>query len=55
MYAVFYPFMKAHIINIGKYGKLSVPQLIGINHWIVIIAFAVLTILLFWLFEKKNI
>ena len=55
VYAVVYPFMKAHIINIGKYGKLSVPQLIGINHWIVIIAFAILTILLFWLFEKKNI
>jgi hypothetical protein len=55
VYAVVYPFMKAHIISIGKYGKLSVPQLIGINHWIVIIAFAVLTILLFWFFEKKNI
>ena len=55
VYAVVYPFMKTHIISIGKYGKLSVPQLIGINHWIVIIVFAVLTILLFWLFEKKNI
>ena len=55
VYAVVYPFMKTHIISIGKYGKLSVPQLIGINHWIVITVFAVLTILLFWLFEKKNI
>ena len=55
LYAVVYPFMKTHIISIGKYGKLSVPQLIGINHWIVITVFAVLTILLFWLFEKKNI
>ena len=55
VYAVVYPFMKTHIISIGKYGKLSVSQLIGINHWIVITVFAVLTILLFWLFEKKNI
>jgi len=55
LYAVVYPFMKAHIISIGKYGKIGVPQLIGINHWIVIIAFAVFTLLLFRFFEKKNL
>ncbi len=55
LYAVIYPFMKAHIISIGKYGKIGVPQLIGINHWIVTIALAVLTILLFRFFEKKNL
>jgi hypothetical protein len=47
--------MKAHIISIGKYGEIGAPQLIGINHWIVIIGLAVLTILLFLFFEKKNL
>jgi len=55
LYAVIYPFMKAHIISIGKYGKIGVPELIGINHWVVIIALAILTILLFLFFEKKNL
>jgi uncharacterized membrane protein YedE/YeeE len=55
LYAVIYPFMKAHIISIGTYGKIGVPELIGTNHWIVIIALAVLTILLFLFFEKKNL
>jgi len=55
LYAIVYPFMKAHIISIGKYGGIGVPQLIGINHWIVIIGLAVLTILLFLFFEKKNL
>ena len=55
LYAVIYPLLKAHIISIGTYGKIGVPELIGTNHWIVIIALAVLTILLFLFFEKKNL
>jgi hypothetical protein len=55
LYAVIYPFMNAHVIRIGDYGKISVPQAIGINHWIVIAALAVLSILLFRWFEKKNL
>jgi hypothetical protein len=55
LYAVIYPFMNAHFISIGDYGKISVPQAIGINHWIVIAVLAVLTILLFRWFERKNL
>ena len=55
LYAVIYPFMKAHIIPVGNYGKISVPQVTGINHWIVIAALAALSLLLFRLFEKKNL
>jgi uncharacterized membrane protein YedE/YeeE len=55
LYAVLYPFMKTYIISIGDFGKVSVPQIIGINHWLVVIALAVLTLLLFRLFERKNL
>jgi uncharacterized membrane protein YedE/YeeE len=55
LYAVIYPFMKAHIISIGNFGKIGLPQAIGINHWIVIAALAVLTFLLFRWFETKNL
>ena len=55
LYAVIYPFMKAHIVSIGSYGKISLPQVIGINHWIVIIILTVLSGLLFRFFEEKNL
>jgi uncharacterized membrane protein YedE/YeeE len=55
LYAAIYPFMKTYIISIGNFGKLGLPQIIGINHWIVVIVLAALTLLLFRFFEKKNL
>ncbi len=55
LYAVIYPFMKAHIISIGNFGKITVPQILGVSHWLVIIVLAVLALLLFRLFEKKHL
>ncbi len=55
VYAMIYPFMKKYIISIGSYGKISVPQLLGLNHWVVIVIFSVLMVLLFLFFEKKNL
>ena len=55
LYSVIYPYMKSHIIRIGNYGKISIPQVAGVNHWIVIAALVALSLLLFRLFEKKNL
>ena len=55
LYAAIHPFMKTTIIGIGSFGKISIPQIIGINHWIVIIVLAVLTLILFRFFERKNL
>ena len=55
LYAVIYPFMKAQIIRIGNYGKVGLPQAIGINHWIAVAALAALTLFLFRWFERKNL
>lgn len=55
VYGLIYPFMKAHIIPIGNYGKIGVPQIIAINHWVVIIALAALTLLIFRFFKRKNL
>jgi uncharacterized membrane protein YedE/YeeE len=55
LYAVIYPFMKTTISGIGSFGKISLPQIIGINHWIVIIVLTALTLILFRFFEKKNL
>jgi uncharacterized membrane protein YedE/YeeE len=55
LYAAVYPFMKANIISIGNLGKISIPVFSGVNHWIVIVVFAILTLLMFGYFEKKNL
>ncbi|MCK5100821.1 MAG: YeeE/YedE family protein [Desulfobacteraceae bacterium] len=55
VYAMIYPFMKKYIISIGSYGKISVPQLLGLNHWVVIIIFSILMLILFRFFEKKGL
>jgi hypothetical protein len=55
LYAAAYPFMETHIISMGDYGKIGLPALIGINHWIIIIVIAVGSVLLFRFFEKKHV
>jgi hypothetical protein len=55
LFAVAYPTTKTYIANMGSYGKIGLPQLLGLNHWIVILIFTVLCILLFRFFEKNNL
>ncbi len=55
LYAKTYPFMKAKIIPLGNYGKVTLPQALGVSHWLVIIIFALITIAMFILFEKKKV
>jgi uncharacterized membrane protein YedE/YeeE len=55
LYAETYPFMKANIITLGNYGKITLPQVLGISPGIVIFVFALIVIAMFCLFEKKNI
>ena len=55
VYAVIYPFMKKYIISIGSYGKISLPQVLGVNHWIVIVILTILILIMFIVFEKKRL
>ena len=55
VYAMIYPFMKKYIISIGSYGKISLPQVLGVNHWIVIVVFTILILVMFIIFEKKRL
>lgn len=55
LYGWAYPAMKAAIIPLGNYGKISLPQVLGISHWIVIIALVVVSLLLFRFFESKKL
>ena len=53
IYALAYPFFKANVISLGNFGKITLPQILGVNHWIIIVLFVVLIIITFRFFEKK--
>jgi uncharacterized membrane protein YedE/YeeE len=55
LYAETYSFLKQNIIGWGNYGYLTIPQLIGVNRWIVIIVFIAGVLALFRWFEKKGL
>jgi uncharacterized membrane protein YedE/YeeE len=55
LFAEVYPAMKATVLTWGVFGKITVPQVLGINHWPVIIVFVIGSIMLFRWFEKKGL
>lgn len=52
LYAEAFPLMKETILTWGNYGKITIPQILGVNHWIVIVIFVAGTIGLFYWIEK---
>jgi uncharacterized membrane protein YedE/YeeE len=55
LYAAFYPQMKAMVIQMGQLGKITLPQVTGLSHWIVIALFAAVCLAMFRLFETKGV
>lgn len=55
LYAETYPIVKKTLLTMGDYGKITIPELLGVNHWIVIAVFLVLFLALFRWAEKKGL
>jgi hypothetical protein len=55
LFAEAYPGIKSTVLTWGNFGAITVPQILGINHWLIIIAFIIGGILLFRWFEKKGL
>ncbi|MEN6615600.1 MAG: DUF6691 family protein [Syntrophorhabdus sp.] len=55
VFAELFPFMKKTVLTWGNYGKITLPGILGVNHWIVIAAIVILAILMFRFFEKKGL
>lgn len=50
LYAEAYPFLKTTVLTWGNYGKITIPQVLGVNHWLVIVPVVVLVLAFFvWL------
>lgn len=55
MYAEAYPLMKKTLLAIGDYGKITLPQALGINHWYIIPFFVIGGLLFFSFLERKKL
>ena len=55
LYAEAYPYLKNTVLTWGDYGKITLPQVLGMNHWPVIIGFLLATVFLFRWLEKKGL
>ena len=55
LYAEAYPSMKKTVLTWGDLGKITFPQVLGVNHWIIIAIIVIGGLLLFRWFEKKDL
>jgi len=55
VHAFAYSFLKTQVVGIGSFGKISMPQILDVNHWIIIITFGAIVVFFFWIFEKKGL
>jgi uncharacterized protein len=55
VFAEAYPFLKGTVLKWGDFGKITIPGLLGVNHWIVISVFIAGGLLLFRWLEKKDL
>ena len=55
LYAELYPFFKSTVLAWKDFGKIGLPEAIGISQWIVVPVLWAGTIALFFLFEKKKL
>jgi uncharacterized membrane protein YedE/YeeE len=55
IFAEAYPTLKATVLTWGDFGKITIPQILSVNHWPVIGVIVVLSVLLFRWFEKKGL
>jgi len=54
VFAEVYPLIKDNLLKLGDFGELTIPKVIGVNHWIVIVFLWVIAILILMAAEKKK-
>ena len=55
LYAEAFPFLKATVLTWGDYGKLTLPQALGLSPWVVIAAMILGGLALFYWFEQQGL
>jgi hypothetical protein len=53
LYSEVYPLIQNNLLKMGNYGKVTIPGVLGVNHWVVIVAMVIgCGALLVWLDRK---
>ena len=55
IYGALYSMVKGNVLAFGKLGKITLPSVLGINHWIMIVFFIILVGVFFWWLEKEKL
>ncbi len=55
LFAEAYPWIKKTVWTWGVLGKLTLPQVLGVSHWIMISLFVMGGLVLFWWLERKGL
>ncbi len=55
LFAEAYPFLLKTVYTWGDFGRITLPQVLGVSHWVVIPLFIAGAVLLFWWLEKKGL
>ncbi len=55
LFAETYPVLADSVITWGDFGRITLPGIFGINHWVVIIAVGAVFMWLFFLFERHDL
>ncbi len=55
IFAEIFPLLKTSVLKWGIYGKITIPEVLGVNHWIIIVLFVIGGLFLFRWFEKKGL
>ncbi len=55
LYAELYPFFKSTILAWHDFGKIGLPQALGISQWYIVPIFWLVTVVLFSFFEMKRL
>lgn len=55
IFAEAYPLLQRTVLTWGTYGKVTLPQMLGVSPWLVIVAFIIVGLSVFRIFEKKGL
>lgn len=55
LFASFYPKLNQGILRKGEYGDVTLPQLLKVNEWVVILIVEALILALFWALERSGL
>ena len=55
LYALSFDWVKSSILSVGKLGKVTLPQMLGVSHAVLYAALAALMVVFFVFLEKKRL